>query len=366
MRRIISAFLAATCLATTAYAASFEVQHFAKGLENPWGMDSLPDGRLLVTERPGRLRIVAKDGSLSAPVSGLPRVFAEGQGGLLDVAISPDFASNRRIYFSYAEPEADDTAGTAVAYGTLNGTTLTDVKVVFSQKPKVEGGNHFGSRLAFAPDGNLFITTGERWDHSDKAQTLDNHMGKLIRITAEGGIPADNPYADGKNGLPEIYSYGHRNMQGAAIHPTSGKIWIHEHGARGGDEINIPVAGGNFGWPEASYGSHYTMIPIPDDHAGKGFVEPIHYWTPSIAPSGMWFYTGDAFPDWQGDLFVGALAGQHLAHLTLEGEKVTSEEKLLADMAERIRDVAQDAEGNLLLLTDSDEGEVLKLVPASR
>lgn len=363
MRRVIATFLAAACLATPAHAADFAVVHFAKGLENPWGMDVLPDGRLLVTERPGRLRIIGTDGILSAPLAGMPAVFAEGQGGLLDVARAPDFASSKRIYFSYAEPGADGTAGTAVAYGTLAGEEVTGVKVVFRQQPKVEGGNHFGSRLAFAPDGNLFITTGERWDHSDKAQTLDNHMGKLIRITPEGGIPADNPYADGKRGLPEIYSYGHRNMQGAAIHPASGTLWIHEHGARGGDEINIPVAGGNFGWPEASYGSHYTMLPIPDDHAGKGFIEPIHHWTPSIAPSGMWFYTGDAFPDWRGDLFVGALAGQHLAHLELEGESVIAGEKLLTDLGERIRDVGQDAEGNLLVLTDSDEGEVLKLVP---
>lgn len=363
MPRTVYAFLAVAMLSSAAVAQEFTVETVASGLANPWGMAVLPDNRILVTERSGTLRIVHTDGSLSKPLKGMPDVVAKGQGGLLDVALAPDFPDSKRIYFSFAEAGENGTASTAVAYGTLGDDSITDVKTIFSQQPKAKGGNHFGSRIAFAPDGTLFITTGDRWDLSDKAQTLDTHIGKLIRINADGSIPADNPYADGTAGLPEIWSYGHRNMQGAAIHPKTGKIWTHEHGARGGDEINIPVAGGNFGWPKASYGSHYTMIPIKDDHKGQGFVEPIHYWTPSIAPSGMHFYTGAAFPDWQGDLFVGALAGQHVAHLKLDGDTVASERKLLTDREARFRDVDEDNNGNLLLLTDSDEGELLRLVP---
>jgi glucose/arabinose dehydrogenase len=341
----------------------FTVIPFATGLENPWGMEFLPDGRALVTERPGRLRIVDKQGKLSEPIQQVPAVFAEGQGGLLDVILAPDFKQSRMIYLSYAEPGKDKKAGTAVARAKLVDDRLEDLTVIFRQEPKVEGNNHFGSRLAFASDEHLFITLGERFDYSENSQTLDNHLGKVIRLNADGSVPKDNPFVNQKGALPEIWSYGHRNSQGAAVHPQTGKLWMHEHGARGGDEINISQAGKNYGWPKASYGSHYSFLPIPDDHKGQGFMDPIHYWTPSIAPSGMLFYTGKAFPEWQGDLFVGALAETHLAHLELDGERVVKENKLLVNQEKRIRDVEQGPDGAIYLLVDDEEGEILTLRP---
>lgn len=365
LRSTAAAFCALALLALPAQAQPFTVETVADGLDHPWGMEVLPSGDVLVTERTGQLRRVSPNGRISLPIAGVPRVYNEGQGGLLDVALAPDFADSGKIFLSYAEGN-DEKAGTAVASATLSSDTLEDVRVIFRQYPKVEGGNHFGSRLAFAPDGNLFITLGERFDYRDQVQKLDNHLGKIVRLHPDGSIPDDNPYVGSAEALPEIWSYGHRNIQGAAIHPKTGKLWIHEHGPRGGDEINLPRAGGNYGWPEASYGIHYWMMPIKDDHAGQGFIEPIYHWTPSIAPSGMLFYTGNAFTDWQGNVFVGALAGQHLARLTLGGETVLSEENLLSELKVRIRDVAQDAQGNILLLTDSSNGTLLKLKPSGQ
>ncbi|NBO17688.1 MAG: PQQ-dependent sugar dehydrogenase [Proteobacteria bacterium] len=334
----------------------------ASGLEHPWSLAFLPGGSMLVTERPGRLRIVAKNGALSQPLTGLPAIDAQGQGGLLDVALDPKFSTNHTIYFSYSEPRGDRN-GTAVAKAELGASSLTHVQVIFRQTPKAEGGKHFGSRLAFAPDGTLFITLGERYDLSKEAQNLATHLGKVVHINTDGTPAANNPFLHQKDALPEIWSYGHRNMQGATIHPETGALWTAEHGPRGGDEINLDEAGKNYGWPKASYGSHYSGWPIPDEHASRGFAEPVFYWNPSISPSGMVFYTGDRFPQWQGDLLVGGLSGMCLIRLDMKDGKVVKEERLLADLGERIRDVRQGPDGFVYLLTDNDQGRLLRIEP---
>ncbi|MDP1558442.1 MAG: PQQ-dependent sugar dehydrogenase [Nitrosomonas sp.] len=341
----------------------FEVRLLVSGLNFPWGMAFMPDGDMLVTERMGQLRRVTPDGRLSEPIKGIPPVFNQQQGGLLDVALDPDFSNNRIIYLSYAETEGTK-AGTAVARARFVDNSLIDLQVIFRQYPKTVGAQHFGSRLVFAPDGNLFVTLGDRANYMDESQQLNNHMGKLIRIRPDGSIPDDNPYVNEPDAKPEIWSYGHRHIQGAAIHPKSGRLWIHEHGPRGGDEINIPKPGKNYGWPKASYGVHYSMIPIKNEHAEQGFEEPVYYWTPSIAPSGMTFYTGNLFPAWRGNLFVGALAGRHVVRLIVEGERIIGEEQLLKNTV-RFRDVAQGLDGALYLLTDEENGKLLKLVPAT-
>lgn len=339
---------------------SVQVSTVATGLEHPWGLAFLPDGRMLVTERPGRLRLVAADGTLSAPLSGVPEVWARGQGGLLDVALDPGFAGNGLVYLSYAEP-GEGGAGTAVARGKLVGEALEGVKVILRQSPKLEAGQHFGSRLVFDRDGLLYVTTGDRgnWDHP---QALDKGQGKIFRIQADGGIPADNPFVDREGADPAIWSYGHRNVQGAALHPGTGKLWQTEHGARGGDELNIPEPGKNYGWPVITLGVNYSGAPIG---SGKkempGMEQPIHQWTPSIAPSGLAFYTHERFPAWQGNLFVGALAFQRVVRLELEGDKVVAEEPLLVDLGERIRDVRQGPDGYLYLLTDDAKGRILRV-----
>ena len=357
---------AAQTNAPKAPATRIKVETFAKGLVHPWGMAFLPDNRLVVTERPGRLRIVGRDGQLSPPVQGLPEIAVGGQGGLLDVALHPDFARNTLIYLAYSEPRGRGN-GTAVLAARLvlgeGGARLVDTKVIFRQQPAHSGGLHFGSRLAFAPDGHLFVTLGERFQ-KEFAQELGRHWGKVVRIRPDGTVPQDNPFVGRAGALPEIWSYGHRNPQSAAIHPVTGKLWTVEHGARGGDEINIPLAGRNYGWPVITYGRDYSGARIGVGAAKDGMEQPIYYWDPSIAPSGMAFYTADLFPGWKGNLLVGALAGQHLARLVLDGEKVVAEEQLLANLGDRIRDVRQGPDGAVWLLTDDPQGRVLRLVPA--
>jgi glucose/arabinose dehydrogenase len=334
----------------------------ASGLENPWGVAFLPDGRMLVTERPGRLRALGRDGALSAPLAGLPEVFARGQGGLLDIALDPRHAENGLVYFSFAEA-GDRGAGTAVARARLGEAGLEDVRVIFRQEPKVSGNNHFGSRLVFGREGNLFVTLGERFLF-DPAQDPSNHLGKVVRIQPDGGVPRDNPFVGRPGVKPEIWSLGHRNVQGAALHPETGELWTAEHGARGGDEINVVQAGKNYGWPVISYGVHYSGQKIGEGTSKPGMEQPVYYWDPSIAPSGMAFYTADRFPEWRGSLFVGALAGKLLARLELKGGRVAREERLLTRLGERLRDVRQGPDGSLYLLTDARDGRLLRLEPA--
>lgn len=336
------------------------VATLARGLDHPWGMAFLPDGRLLVTERAGRLRIVARDGKLSAPVSGAPKVYAEGQGGLLDVALDPAFASNGLVYLSYAEGD-DDAASTAVARAKLAGGALQDLRVIFRQQPKVSEDKHFGGRLVFAPNGNLFVTLGERFQF-DPAQDLSTHLGKIVRIRPNGSAPPDNPFVGRQDAKPEIWSYGHRNVQGAAIHPTTGKLWISEFGPRGGDEINIPEPGRNYGWPLVSWGRHYNLASIPKPTTRPDLAPSIYHWNPVISPSGIAFYTGDVFPRWRGNLLIAGLSSEALVRLTLDGERVTGEERI--DMDARVRDVEQGPDGRVYLLTDDSDGEILRLAPA--
>lgn len=338
------------------------------GLTNPWALAFLPEGRLLVTERPGRMSVFGGDGKLVGAVEGVPEVAAVGQGGLLDVVPAPDFERSKRIYFTFAEPRADKRNGTAVASARLMDESkkprLEDLKIIFRQEPAYGGGFHFGSRIAIARDGNLFITLGER-NQKTPAQDLSEHLGKVIRIAPDGRVPNDNPYVGKSSARPEIWSYGHRNPQSAAIHPVSGKLWIAEHGARGGDEINIPEAGKNYGWPVITYGTDYSGIRIGEGTSKPGMEQPVHYWDPSMAPSGMAFYTGNAFPAWKGNLFVGALAQQYLSRLELSGEKIVREERLLTGLRARIRDVRQAPDGALWIAIDSrTDGKIIRLSPA--
>ncbi len=348
---------------------AFDVQVVAKGLEHPWAVAFLPDRAMLVTERPGRLRIVSPDGKLSAPVAGLPRVDARDQGGLLDVVLDPKFADNRLIYWSYAEPREGGN-GTAVARGRLvrdEAPRVEGVQVIWRQQPTLDSTLHFGSRLVFARDGALFVTTGERsiLPGRRQAQRLDSALGKIIRIRPDGSIPDDNPFVGKPGALPEIWSYGHRNIQAAALHPQTGELWVVDHGARGGDEINVALRGKDYGWPTITYGIEYAGGKIGEGITARaGMEQPIYYWDPVIAPSGMAFYDADLFPAWRGSLFVGGLAGQHVARLALEDRRVIGEERLLADRA-RFRDVRVGPEGALYLLTDEENGELLRLVPAT-
>lgn len=340
----------------------FRVVTVARGLEHPWGLAFLPDGRMLVTERAGRLRIADMDGRLSDPLSGVPAVVEEGQGGLLDVALAPDFGQSRMIYLSYSEPGEGGTAGTAVARGRLGAQGLENVEVIFQQEPKVTGRAHFGSRFVFTPDGYLFITTGER-NRRDDSQNLMRHMGKVIRLRPDGSVPPNNPFVGRSGARPEIWSYGHRNVQGAALHPETRELWTVEHGARGGDEVNTPKPGRNYGWPVITYGRDYSGASIGVGTAKEGMEQPVHYWDPSIAPSGLMFYTGDRFPGWRGNLFVGALGFELLARLELNGNRVAAEERLLQGFGDRIRDVRQGPDGLIYLLTDEENGRILRLEP---
>lgn len=335
----------------------------ARGLDHPWGLAFLPDGRMLVTERPGRLRIVDSAGVLSEPVAGVPTVYAQGQGGLLDVALDPRFADNHLVYLSFAEPGREG-AGTAVARGRLAGGALQDVQVIYRQRPKLPGAGHFGSRLVFAHDGTLFITQGDRQQYRAKAQQLDALQGKTVRINPDGTIPADNPFVRTPGAMPEIWSLGHRNQQAAALDPRTGQLWTVEHGARGGDELNHPEKGKNYGWPIITYGVDYSGMPIGEGAAKDGMEQPVYYWDPVIAPSGATFYTGDRYPGWQGDLFIGSLGVGALVRLVLRDGRVVREERHLVELRERIRDVVQGPDGYLYLLTDAGEGRILRVVPS--
>lgn len=342
------------------------VETIAKGLTHPWGLGFLPDGRLIVTERAGTMRLVTRDGRLSPPLEGVPKADVRSQGGLLDVVLAPDFRSSGLVFFSFSEPRGGGRNSTSVGRGrlVLQGESghLDDVQIIFRQEPAYASAMHFGSRLVFARDGTLFVTMGDRYSARDEAQNPANHLGKLVRITTDGGVPADNPKRQGWQ--PEIWSIGHRNVQGAALHPQTGRLWTIEHGARGGDEINIPDKGKNYGWPIITFGRDYSGAKIGIGTAKEGLEQPIYYWDPSIAPSGAVFYTGDLFPGWKGNLLVGALAAQTLHRLELDGDRVVREEVLLKDRGQRIRDVRQGPDGAVWLLTDDTRGEILRLSPA--
>ena len=346
----------------------FAVETVAKGLDHPWALAFLPDGRMLVTERPGRMRIVGRDGKVSPALAGVPKVFAASQGGLHDVILDRDFAQNRTIYFCYAEP-AGNGARTALARARLmdeDAPRLDAVEVIFHQEGPLSSGNHFGCRIVHAPDGNLFLTTGDHFTTRDQAQNLGNHLGKLIRIRPDGSAPPDNPFVGRAGAKPEIWSYGHRNAQGLALNPASGKLWEHEHGPRGGDEINLIEKGKNYGWPVIGFGVDYSGAKIHEATAKDGMEQPAKYWVPSISPSGATFYTGKLFPKWSGSLFAGALSGRMLVRLTVNGHAVTGEERLLQNLHERIRDVRQGPDGALWLLTDSSAGRILRVTPAAK
>jgi glucose/arabinose dehydrogenase len=348
---------------------AFDVVTVAEGLQNPWSVAFLPGGKMLVTERPGRLRVVTADGKLSEPVAGLPSVDARGQGGLLEVALDPAFAKNQTIYWSYAEPREGGVNNTAVAKGRFvdgDAPRVEDVTVIYHQAPSLNSPLHFGSRLIFGRDGTLFVTQGDRsiTEGRMQAQRMDGLLGKIVRLNADGSVPKDNPFV-GKEGVrPEIWSLGHRNIQAAALHPTTGDLWEVEHGTRGGDEINIARKGKDYGWPTIAYGIEYRGGPITGDITAKaGMEQPLYYWDPVIGPSGMAFYTADLFPAWKGSLFIGGHATNDLVRLSLEGEKVVGEERLLKDRKARIRDVRQGPDGALYILTDAASGQLLRLVP---
>jgi glucose/arabinose dehydrogenase len=366
---VAAAFALAALLSWTGARAEPHVVTVAHGLVNPWGLAGLPDGRFLVTERPGRLRVVGTDGKLSAPVSGLPAVAAGGQGGLLDVVLDPAFSSNRLVYWSYAEPGDGDTNGTAVARGRIEtegpSPRMTAVQVIFRQQPKVASRLHFGSRLAFAPDGRLFVTLGERFSNKDDAQRLGNHLGKVVRIEADGRVPADNPLVGRPDAKPEIWSWGHRNVQGAAIHPVTGELWTHEHGPQGGDELNVDLPGRNYGWPVITYGRNYVTGTVIGEGTERADVEPpVTYWVPtSVAPSGMAFVTSERYPGWKGQLLIGTLRAQVLLRLELDGHRVKQETRMLKAIDDRIRDVRQAPDGWIYLLTDNADGRLLRLLP---
>jgi glucose/arabinose dehydrogenase len=345
---------------------AFDVTVVARGLEHPWSVEPLPGGGLLVTERPGRMRQVAADGTLGQPITGIPPVVARGQGGLLDIALSPTFASDRTIFWSFSEPREGGNA-TSVARGVLSadGSSVSDVRVILRTLPAYDGGAHFGSRLAFGPDGMLYVTTGDRSDARMRhhAQETDNHLGKVLRIAPDGSAPQDNPFVGQANAKPEVWTLGHRNIQASAF-DAQGTLWTIEHGTRGGDELNRIEKGKNYGWPVQAYGIEYRGQAIAGSStAPAGLEQPVYYWDPVIAPSGAQFYTGDAFPAWRGSLFIGGMKATRLVLLTLENGRVTGEEHLLAERGKRIRDVRQGPDGALYLVTDEDDGEVWRIAP---
>ena len=362
---LAAAGLALVLPAAPAYAtagADLKPVTVARGLAQPWGLAFLPDGRMLVTERPGRMRIVTPDGRLGEPLQGLPAVDAKGQCGLLDVALDPKFADTRWVYWTYAEA-GEGGNGVAVARGRLQERQLTDVQVIFRQLPKVNSQLHCGSRLAFAKDGRLFVGLGDRFGRKDDAQNPANHIGKIVRIEPDGRVPADNPLAARAGAAPEVFSLGHRNIQGLAVHPVTGELWQTEHGPQGGDEVNAPEAGRNYGWPVVTYGRNYGIgTRIGEEGPKPGFEQPLQWWVPvSIAPSGLAFVTSERYPGWKGSLLLGALRSQVLVRLTLDGRKVVAQEQLLANLRARIRDVREGPDGWIYLLTDGVEGQIIRL-----
>lgn len=346
-------------------ASKIEVQTVIGGLANPWGLQFLPDGRLLVTERPGRLRLITRDGKISPPVEGLPAVDARGQGGLLDVALAPDYAQSGTIYFSYAEPRGGDTNGTSVAKArlVLAGASgrLDGVTVIFRQQPAMASNLHFGSRIVFNGDGTMFITTGERGIVRDQAQNPGVHLGKMIRVKLDGSVPDDNPKLPGW--APEIWSMGHRNSQGAALDPATGQLWTIEHGARGGDELNHPEAGKNYGWPVIAYGVNYNGTGIGMGAVNPRMEQPVYYWDPVIAPGGLAFYSGTRFPGWKGSILAGSMTPGGLVRLTMKDGLVVAEERHLGELHERIRDVQQGPDGLIYVTTDNSSGRILRISP---
>ena len=365
MIRLLMICLAVAC--SVARGAEPQRVRVAHGLANPWAVAFLPDGRYLVTERPGRLRIVERDGRIGAPVAGLPAVDAGGQCGLLDVVLDPKYAANGWVYWSYAEAGASGEGGnsTAVARGRLQGNQMREVQKIFTQQPKVASRQHCGSRLVFARDGRLFVTLGDHFSRKDDAQDLSNHLGKIVRIEPDGAVPADNPFVATPGAKPEIWSLGHRNVQGAALHPQSGELWINEHGPQGGDEINRVLAGRNSGWPLLTFGRNYgSGTRIGEEGPKPGFEQPLKIWLPvSVAPSGMAFVTSERYPDWRGSVLIGTLRGESLRRLSLDGNRVVDEEVLLSGANARIRDVRQGPDGWLYVLTDSADGQLLRLQP---
>ena len=365
MIRLLMICLAVAC--SVAHGAEPQRVRVAHGLANPWAVAFLPDGRFLVTERAGRLRIVERDGRIGAPVAGLPAVDAGGQCGLLDVVLDPKYAANGWVYWSYAEAGASGEGGnsTAVARGRLQGNQMREVHKIFTQLPKVASRQHCGSRLVFARDGRLFVTLGDRFSRKDDAQDLSNHLGKIVRIEPDGAVPSDNPFVATPGAKPEIWSLGHRNVQGAALHPQGGELWINEHGPQGGDEINRVLAGRNYGWPLLTFGRNYgSGTRIGEEGPKPGFEQPLKIWVPvSVAPSGMAFVTSERYPDWQGSVLIGTLRGESLRRLSLDGNRVVDEEVLLSGANARIRDVRQGPDGWLYVLTDSADGQLLRLQP---
>ena len=343
-----------------AEAESFRNDTLTSGLVHPWGMAFLPDGRLLVTERPGRLRILDTANNLSEPISGTPEVFNEGQGGLLDVALAPDFESSGAVYLSFAEP-GEGGASTALGRGVLTEGRLDGFQAIFRQEPKVGGENHFGGRIVFAPDGNLFLTLGERFLF-DPAQDLSNHLGTIVRIAPDGSAPSDNPFVGEESARDEIWSYGHRNIEAAALSPDGATLWVVEMGPEGGDELNVAEAGRNYGWPVVSWGQNYDGTDIPDPPTRPEFADAVHHWTPVISPSGMLYYDGEALGDWTNSYLIGGLSSEGLVQLKIDGRSVVEEKRI--PLGERIRDVEQGPDGEIYVITDEDDGKILRLSPA--
>jgi aldose sugar dehydrogenase len=365
-RRVAAACatLAALALAGAQHVHALSIEPVLSRLQDPWALAFLPDGRMLVTQRGGQLLVAQLDGKVSQPLAGLPPISVQGQCGLLDVAVDPQFARNQRFFFTFAEP-GEGGNSTAVGRARLVGGQLQDVKTVFAQKPKLKSGLHCGSRIAFDANGHLWVGLGDRFSAKDQVQDLGNHLGKVVRIDADGHAPADNPFVGRAGALPEIWSLGHRNIQGAAVHPATRELWASEHGPQGGDEINRVQPGRNYGWPLLTYGRNYGMgTRIGEEGPRPGFEQPLRHWVPtSVAPSGLAFVTSDRYPGWKGSLLMGTLRGQALVRLTLDGHTVTGEERLLENLARRIRDVRQGPDGWIYVLTDGADAQLLRIKP---